>query len=168
MSTSFIKADQRLQRLVGTPPKTLPHEVGQRAEAAIAGMSDEADIAIREQIDRLWQMVESNDALDETRIDQVFFIAHDLRGLCASVGHSTPGLIADALCTYIDEVREAGFQPRSNILWLHVSSLKRATEEETTNALGQYLIESLCALRKKELKANCAKDCTCSHRPQST
>ena len=56
--------------------------------------------------------------------------------------------------------------PRANIIWLHVSSLKRTVEEtQVASSLGRYIIDSLCALRHKEFSQLCPNYCDCDHRP---
>lgn len=168
MTAEFIKPDNRLQQMVGDDlPAEIPGDIDRAAndamtEATIAG----ADSAIGEEIKKLWQLVDNHDVGQPLDIDQVFFIAHDLRGLCPTLGQPVPGAVADALCTYIEAAEGAGFVPRANIIWLHVSSLKRTVEEtQVASSLGRYIIDSLCALRHKEFSQPCPNYCDCDHRP---
>lgn len=168
MTAEFIKPDNRLKLMVGDNlPAEIPGDIDQAAndamtEASIAG----ADSAIGEEIEELWQLVDNHDLGQQLDIDQIFFIAHNLRGLCPTLGQPVPGAVADALCTYIEAAQEAGFVPRANIIWLHVSSLKRTVEEtQVASSLGRYIIDSLCALRHKEFSQPCPNYCDCDHRP---
>jgi len=168
MTAEFIKPDNRLKLMVGDNlPAEIPGDINRAATEAIAEATiTSATIAIGDEIDRLWQLVDNNDPGQLLDVDRIFFIAHDLRGLCPTLGQPIAGSIADALCTYIESAREAGFVPRANTIWLHVSSLKRAAEEkQAADTLGRYLIDSLCALRHKELSQACPGYCDCDYRP---
>jgi hypothetical protein len=163
MPVEFIKPSNRLARLVGGKmPRHLPAEMASKAATASVAAVDEALIGIREAVDQLWLKVDGQGEYAADHIDDIYFRAHDLRGLCGTCGETVLAGVADALCSYIEDVRAAGLIPRANIVWLHASSLRRASQDDGANAvLGQYLIESLCALRKKELDAACPKNCSC-------
>lgn len=163
MPVEFIKPSTRLARLVGgRMPNHLPADMASRAANASVAAVDEALIGIRQAVDQLWIMVDGQGEYAADHIDDIYFKAHDLRGLCGTCGETVLAGVADALCSYIEDVRAAGLTPRANIVWLHASSLRRASQDDGSNAaLGQYLIESLCALRKKELDAACSQNCSC-------
>lgn len=163
MSVEFIKASNRLARLVGGKmPSRLPSDMASRAASASVAAVDDALVGIGDAVEQLWFLVDGNGEQTDAHIDDIYFRAHDLRGLCGTCGETILAGVADALCTYIEEIRAAGLTPRSNIIWLHASSLRRAAQQGHENeALGQYLIESLCALRKKELDAACPTTCNC-------
>ncbi len=163
MPVEFIKPSNRLARLVGGKmPRHLPADMASRAADASVTALDEALIGIHDAIDQLWAMVDGQGEYAADHIDDIYFRAHDLRGLCGTCDETVLAGVTDALCSYIEDVRAAGLTPRANIIWLHASSLRRASQDDGANAaLGQYLIESLCALRKKELDAACPKSCSC-------
>jgi len=169
MSAKFIKADHRLERLLGgSPPPDLPARVSRAADKAVAEVVANSSGDILVLIEDLWQLVDNDTPGQLLDMDQIFLLGHDLRGLCATIGHPVAGAIADALCTYIEDARAIEYTPRSNTVWLHISSLKRAVEEkQSADILGRYLIDSLCALRHKELSQKCPEYCSCDFRPSS-
>lgn len=156
MSVEFIKPSNRLARLVGGKmPNRLSANMANRVANATAAAINDAQIGIRDAVEQLWFRVDGHNEYSDSDLNDIYFQAHDLRGLCGSCEETVQAGIADALCTYIEEIRTAGLAPRANIIWLHASSLRRASQDGGQNeALGQYLIESLCALRKKELTAS--------------
>lgn len=164
MTVEFTKPDMRLERLVGgRMPKEMPKALAHHAETASKQAKEDAHTGMLEQIEQLWQLVDATSEETQSRVDEIYFKAHDLRGLCSTVEELVLSGIADALCSYIEETRDLDLTPRSNIIWLHVSSLMRAAQDhDNTSILGQYLIESLCALRKKELEIACPENCSCS------
>lgn len=155
MPVEFIKPSNRLARLVGGKmPSRLSTNMANRVANATAAAISDAQIGIRDAVEQLWFQVDGHNDYSDTDLNDIYFQAHDLRGLCGSCGETVQAGIADALCTYIEDIQTAGLAPRANIIWLHASSLHRASQDGGENeALGQYLIESLCALRKKELDA---------------
>lgn len=163
MSVEIIKPSNRLARLVGGKmPSRLTATMANRVAKATTDAISDAQIGIRDAVEQLWIKVDGHSEYSDAHLNDIYFHAHDLRGLCGSCGDMVEAGIADALCTYIEDVRAAGLEPRANIIWLHASSLRRAAQDGGENeALGQYLIESLCALRKKELDAACATSCAC-------
>ncbi|MGD1933004.1 MAG: hypothetical protein ACFB0Z_00590 [Candidatus Phaeomarinobacter sp.] len=164
MTVEFLRPDRRLEQLVGnTMPKQMPKAFADRTAAACRQAIDAAHDGMLEEIAALWCLVDDSGDRTQKQLDEIYFKSHDLRGLCGTMEETILAGIADALCSYIEESRTLNLTPRSNIIWLHASSLLRASQEEdTTNALGQYLIESLCALRKKELEISCPDGCNCS------
>lgn len=169
MTIEFTKPNRRLEQLVGGPmPQNMPSDLAIKTAAAVEGAIDAAHQGMLEEIEALWSLVDGNAEQTTQDVEEIYFRAHDLRGLCSTVGDKILAGIAEALCTYIDETNARKLTPRSNIIWLHASSLMRAAQDkDTSEALGQYLIESLCALRKKELDAPCPKDCNCSMSPDT-
>jgi len=169
MTIEFTKPNRRLERLVGgTLPQYMPNDLAIKTAAAVEGAKDAAHEGMLQEIEALWTLVDGNAEQTPQHVEDIYFRAHDLRGLCSTVGEKMLAGIAEALCTYIDETQSRKLTPRSNIIWLHASSLMRAAQDkDTSEALGQYLIESLCALRKKELDAPCPKDCNCSMSPDA-
>jgi|GEM_PF-3945960 len=164
MKVEIIKPDKRLMRLVGGKlPKQLPGNIKKRAEDATTALSEDIRSAIANDIAALWTEVDQQGDMDEAAVDAIYFKAHDMRGTLGTIGEDALGGIADALCCYVEDIRAAGMVPRTNIIWLHVSSLHRAAcEEDLSDDLGKYLIDSLCALRHKELSTACPNGCTCS------
>ncbi|MEP0069381.1 hypothetical protein [Pyruvatibacter sp.] len=156
MSVEFIKPSNRLAQLVGGKmPSRLTTSMANRVANATAAAISDAQIGIRDAVEQLWFKVDGHSEYSDAHLNDIYFHAHDLRGLCGTCGETVQAGIADALCTYIEEVQTAGLTPRANVIWLHASSLRRAAQDGGENeALGQYLIESLCALRKKELTAS--------------
>jgi len=169
MTIEFTKPNRRLERLVGgTLPQYMPNSLAIKTAAAVEGALDTARDGMLAEIDALWTLVDSNAEQTTQHVEAIYFRAHDLRGLCSTVGDKILAGIAEALCTYIEETKSRKLTPRANIIWLHASSLMRAAQDkDTSEALGQYLIESLCALRKKELDVPCPPDCECSTSPDA-
>ncbi|MEO0962138.1 MAG: hypothetical protein AAFY01_06905 [Pseudomonadota bacterium] len=168
MSVEIIKPSNRLARLVGGKmPGRLTTNMADRVAKATAAAISDAQIGIRDAVEQLWFKVDGHSEYSDAHLEEIYFHAHDLRGLCGSCGNMVQAGIADALCTYVEEIRSAGLSPRANVIWLHASSMRRATQDGGENAaLGQYLIDSLCALRKKELDAACPTSCACDFMPK--
>ncbi|MEQ8747896.1 hypothetical protein [Pyruvatibacter sp.] len=155
MKPIFFKADGRLKRLFGRNlPSTIPPALEKKANAAIQNIAPEVAADVHARAQDLYRLTDGLSDITPDQIQTVFETAHELRGVCGTVGLFIPGGIANALCAYIEELQQARLMPRANIIWLHVSSLKRALNEDTAaDTIGTYLIESLRDLRNKELEA---------------
>jgi len=155
MSPTFLKPDRRLSLLVSPDlAVTLPDQMQRRIDTALAALQPSIIEEVHQRIAEIYGQVNGASDLSDRDLDTIHAHAHELRGICGTVGMPVPGGIADALCAYIEDLRASGLFPRANIVWLHITSLKRAAEEDdAAPAIGTYLIDSLRALRTKELKA---------------
>lgn len=169
MSVTFITPRNRLLELLGRrPPAQIPQDMEARAAGAADEMSDSFARELDAQIELIYALADVSNGDMPDNLDEIYARAHELRGLCGSFGREVVGKVANALCTYVEDAREMGRTPRANILWLHAAALKRAAwDADAAQAIGTYLIDSLCVLRKKELEQACPSGCDCGLMPGS-
>lgn len=153
MTDSLIHPPNRLLQLLGDlPPARIPAEMEQRAQTATEEISGGFEPEMLGQIEIIYALADAADSDVQARLDEIYARTHELRGLCGSLGHRVVGEVAQALCAYVEEAREAGRTPRANIVWLHAAALKRAAvDAEAADAISNYLVDSLEMLRHKEM-----------------
>jgi len=167
MKPKFFSPGNRLISLVGGAlPAVLPAEVQRRAEEATARVAVGFTAELGNEIERIYLLADAAGSDMPARLEEIYARAHELRGLCGSLGHDVIGRVAEALCTYVEDAREMDRTPRANIVWLHAAALKRAHDDtDAAKAISSYLIGSLCKLRRKELDQACPPVCTCEGPP---
>ena len=103
-----------------------------RAEAALAGMSEEFKSWMAIEADRLsaaYAAVLKHGFTDATR-DEMFRAAHDIKGDSATFGFPFAGVAADSLCRIIEHAPDLNKVP-SNLIAHHIDAIQAIVRERT-------------------------------------
>jgi chemotaxis protein histidine kinase CheA len=143
---------------VFSPPNTLKSKLGnrfksfdadaiKRAEAALAGMSNQFADWLNDELAKLeasHKVVVNPDATDKD-IEAFYRHAHDLKGLGTTYGFPIVSQFASSLCRLIDSPDGRAKAPKS-LLTAHVSAINAAVRQniiDTTNPIGAALLSEL-------------------------
>jgi len=128
-----------------TPPNTLKAKMGgalpsidqkaiARAEAALAGMQDQFETWIQDELDSLnkaWADFQAKGDTPETR-RELHRRAHDLKGLAPTYGYPLVGRVSNSLSKLTGE--ELGnLNPPASLLKAHVDAVKAIVQGKITN-----------------------------------
>jgi hypothetical protein len=87
-----------------------------------------------------------------TDLALVFDKAHEIRGFAETAGMLSTGRIADGLCRYFDDARQAGVPPDGAVVALHVSAIGRsARDPDALSHMNDVVARELSALAGKKL-----------------
>ena len=116
----------------GLSPEINTEQIGERAEAAVADLSDQfsawmlADLA---KLEGAWSIVQS-DTENEDSWKQLFTCAHNIRGVAGSYGYPAVSRLCGSLCALLDS---ATGRQNPALINLHVRSCRSACD-----VIGHY------------------------------
>ena len=103
-----------------------------KAEEVIANLADDYMSWVREDFDRLeaaYEKLKAGDGDTKENLDNVFQIAHDMKGQGGSFGYDLMTAIGDHLCRLIEKFDKAG--PRElNMIRVHIDAMRVVITKE--------------------------------------
>jgi Hpt domain len=136
-------------------PAILDETAVLRAEKALLGLSGHFNGWMEDstrQLAQAWEKLREADSGGRGR-EELFRIAHDMRGQAATLGFPLAGRVAASLCTVLEAI-PGGLDGRliSTLVDKHVDAVKAITREGVTkakNPIGDVLAQELEALTEK-------------------
>lgn len=122
----------------------------ERAEEAIAGMSDQYLEWVQEDLKRIDEAFAALAAASGERVDEleaVFGVAHDMKGQGGSFGYDLITAIGNQLCRLIEKLEKAG-DPEVNAIRVHIDAMKLVIAQKIKGDGGKAGDQILFGLEK--------------------
>ena len=118
-----------------------------KAEAALADLSSHFEDWLMEEIKKLEdvQAQIKSEGLNKDNIEQLFFRAHDLKGLGTTYGYPLITRIAGSLCKMLDDEEKRASSPRV-LVDAHLDTIRAVVRDqikEESHPMGKILAETL-------------------------
>ena len=142
-----IQVPNTLRAKVGGRMGAIDKDAIAKAEAALADLSSQFGDWLLEEIKKLEdvQALIKSEGLNPENSDQLFYRAHDLKGLGTTYGFPLISRIAGSLCKLIDEPSKRASAPMI-LVDAHIDAIKAAVKggiQTDTHPLGSALVTEL-------------------------
>ena len=154
----FITPENVLKDKVGEGPSASDLRAIQRAQTAIASLSDKyIEIADEDLINLTKAAAEmkSDPANRSQHFRQVYLLSHDMKGQGGSFGYPMISMVCNQLCRFIEKVGEEADDVETEVVSLYVNALNVVVRERMKDAEGQHaeaLLNGLARVSDKVLK----------------
>jgi len=151
----IIQVPNTLRAKVGGKLGALDQEAIAKAEAALADLSGQFDEWLMDEVKKL-EDVQARikaEGLNETNGEQLFYRAHDLKGLGTTYGYPLITRIAGSLCKMMDDADKRAVAPRV-LMEAHLDAIRavvRGQIKAENHPMGRILAEELEARVKEHL-----------------
>lgn len=151
----IIQVPNTLRAKVGGRLGALDKDAIAKAEAALADLSGQFEDWLMEEIRKL-EDVQARikaEGLNAENSDQLFFRAHDLKGLGTTYGYPLISRIAGSLCKMLDEPEKRQQAPRM-LTDAHLDAIRAIVRDQIKaedHPVGKILSETLEARVKEHL-----------------
>lgn len=154
----IIQVPNTLRAKVGGRLGALDAEAVAKAEAALADLSSHFGDWLMDEIKKLEDVQEliKVEGYNATNSEQLFYRAHDLKGLGTTYGYPLITRIAGSLCKMLDEDDKRAKAPRK-LIDAHLDAIRALVRDqikEDTHPVGKILSETLEARVKEHLDSN--------------
>ncbi|ESQ87682.1 histidine phosphotransferase [Asticcacaulis sp. AC460] len=151
----IIQVPNTLRAKVGGRLGALDAESIAKAEAALADLSTQFDSWLLEEVKKLEdvQAVIKVEGLNEVNVEQLFYRAHDLKGLGTTYGYPLITRICGSLCKMMDDETKRAQAPRL-LVDAHMDAVRAIVRDqikEENHPMGRVLAEALEARVKEHL-----------------
>ncbi|EGF89528.1 hpt protein [Asticcacaulis biprosthecium C19] len=156
----IIQVPNTLRAKVGGRLGALDADSIAKAEAALADLSTQFDSWLMEEVKKLEdvQALIKVEGLNAINVEQLFYRAHDLKGLGTTYGYPLITRICGSLCKLMDDETKRAQAPRL-LVDAHMDAVRAIVRDqikEENHPMGRVLAEALEA-RVKDHLDNAAK-----------
>ena len=150
-----IQVPNTLRAKVGGRMGAIDKDAIAKAEAALADLSSQFGDWLLEEIKKLEyvQALIKSEGLNPENSDQLFYRAHDLKGLGTTYGFPLISRIAGSLCKMLDEPEKRAQAPRM-LVDAHLDAIRAIVRDQIKDEghpVGKILSETLEARVKEHL-----------------
>ena len=150
-----IQVPNTLRAKVGGRMGAIDKDAIGKAEAALADLSSQFGDWLLEEIKKLEdvQALIKSEGLNPENSDQLFYRAHDLKGLGTTYGFPLISRIAGSLCKMLDEPEKRAQAPRM-LVDAHLDAIRAIVRDQIKDEghpVGKILSETLEARVKEHL-----------------
>ena len=150
-----IQVPNTLRAKVGGRLGAIDKDAIAKAEAALADLSSQFGDWLLEEIKKLEdvQALIKSEGLNPENSDQLFYRAHDLKGLGTTYGFPLISRIAGSLCKMLDEPEKRAQAPRM-LVDAHLDAIRAIVRDQIKDEghpVGKILSETLEARVKEHL-----------------
>ena len=154
----IIQVPNTLRAKVGGRLGALDNEAIAKAEAALADLSTHFESWLMDEIKKLEdvQLVIKEEGLNAKNADQLFYRAHDLKGLGTTYGFPLITRISGSLCKMLDEEDKRAVAPWK-LVEAHMDAIRavvRGQIKTEEHPVGKVLSETLEARVKEHLETH--------------
>lgn len=151
----IIQVPNTLRAKVGGRLGAIDAEAISRAEAALADLSEQFDDWLMDEIRKLEdvQNLIKTEGYTDAHSEQLFYRAHDLKGLGTTYGYPFITRIAGSLCKMLDEDDKRKLAPRK-LVDAHLDTIRAIVRDQIkadNHPMGKILAETLEARVKEHL-----------------
>lgn len=153
----IIQVPNTLRAKVGGRLGALDAEAIAKAEAALADLSEQFDDWLMDEIRKLEdvQALIKTEGYTDVHSEQLFYRAHDLKGLGTTYGYPFITRVAGSLCKMLDEEDKRRVAPRK-LVDAHLDTIRAIVRDQIkadNHPMGKILAETLEARVKEHLDA---------------
>lgn len=151
----IIQVPNTLRAKVGGRLGALDQEAIAKAEAALADLSSQFDDWLMDEVKKL-EDVQARikaEGYNEINGEQLFYRAHDLKGLGTTYGYPLITRIAGSLCKMMDDAEKRAVAPRL-LMDAHLDAIRAVVRDQIkaeNHPMGRILAEELEARVKEHL-----------------
>ncbi|MGZ3297829.1 MAG: Hpt domain-containing protein [Asticcacaulis sp.] len=152
----IINVPNTLRAKVGGRLGALDAQAVAKAEAALAGLADQFEDWLLDEIKKL-EAVQAQikaEGLNPENSEQLFFRAHDLKGLGTTYGYPLITRLAGSLCKMTDDAEKRALAPRM-LVEAHLDAIRACVRDkikEDSHPMGKILSEELESRVKDHLE----------------
>ena len=152
----IINVPNTLRAKVGGRLGALDAQAIAKAEAALADLSSQFETWLMDEVRKLEEVQAriKAEGLNPENSEQLFFSAHDLKGLGTTYGYPLITRIAGSLCKMIDDADKRTVSPRL-LVDAHLDAIRACVRDqikEDSHPIGKALSETLEARVKEHLE----------------
>ena len=152
----IIQVPNTLRAKVGGRLGALDAESIAKAEAALADLSSQFGDWLMDEVKKLEdvQAVIKTEGLNRDTAEQLFYRAHDLKGLGTTYGYPLITRICGSLCKMMDDEEKRGEAPRL-LVDAHLDAVRAVVRDrikDENHPMGRVLAEALEARVKEHLE----------------